>query len=365
MLRYTASSAAFCSSSSLASDRITDSTEPGPSSASPRAAAAPCSSRPASASSVSAETLSASASSRNTRTDGWCRPRSIWLRYGLDRLVRSASWRSDRFASLRWLRMKLPSAFIWASHASVTVTSPPWAYADVLTILSNAPRGGPCQGRRATVGSCARCNGRWNGPAGLSRRPALLGGVAGLLGSGSGVAVEQRRGRVQHVLGELALRGKKLLNEVVGAGHQLARLGQLVGERHTHLGKRRLDGLDGVRPHLDRVDHGLLALADGLQNLTLELLPHGLGVAHGSSLTSLQTKVRKFAALVKRPLDISSGRALNRGYSSPARQRSPGISCCPEKAPRYGAPPACPPTWPSPPTRTRCGAPPPPATAAR
>src|SRR5215471_12697132 len=170
---------------------------------------------------------------------------------------------------------------------------------------------------------------------------ALLGSGARLLGSWSGVAVEQRRGRVQHVLGELALRGKKLLNEVVGAGHQLARLGQLVGERDTHVGKRRLDGLDGVRPHLDRVDNGLLALADGLQNLTLELLPRGLGVAHGSSLTSLLTKVRKFAALVKRSLDISSaGREhrpaihpdpgrVTRGYSSLARQRSPGTSYCP------------------------------------
>jgi hypothetical protein len=91
---------------------------------------------------------------------------------------------------------------------------------------------------------------------------------------------------VQHVLGELALCGEKLLDEVVRAGHQLARLGQLVGERDADLGHRRLDGLDGVRPQLDRVDNGILARADGLQNLTLELLPHGLGVAHGSSSMS-------------------------------------------------------------------------------
>src|SRR5579871_4656316 len=182
--------------------------------------------------------------------------------------------------------MKLPSAFIWASHASVTVTSPPQHTADVLTILSNAPRGGPEQGRRAAWWFL------WpaaTGGTGRSARPhghVLLGSGARLLGSGSGVAVEQRRGRVQHVLGELALRGEQLLDEVVGAGDQLFRLGQLVGERDTHLGHRRLDGLDGLRPQLDRVDNGVLALADGLQNLTLELLPHGLGVAHRSSSTS-------------------------------------------------------------------------------
>src|SRR6516164_3540838 len=123
MLRYTASRAAFCSSSRRESARITDSTAPGPAPPSPRAVSAPCSSRPASASSVSADKLSASASNRRTRTDGWCRPRSIWLRYGFERLVSSASWRSDRFASLRWLRIKLPRVFIWASQASVMVTS--------------------------------------------------------------------------------------------------------------------------------------------------------------------------------------------------------------------------------------------------
>src|SRR5215469_9805215 len=75
-------------------------------------------SRPACASRVSAETFSASEISRITRTDGWCRPRSIWLRYGLDSLVRSASCRSERLASLRLLRMKAPSACIWESHDS-------------------------------------------------------------------------------------------------------------------------------------------------------------------------------------------------------------------------------------------------------
>ena len=76
--------------------------------------------RPAWAISVSAETLSALEIALSTRTDGWCKPRSTWLRYGLDRLVSSASWRSDRFARLRCSWMKAPSASRCASHGSVT-----------------------------------------------------------------------------------------------------------------------------------------------------------------------------------------------------------------------------------------------------
>ncbi len=91
---------------------------------------------------------------------------------------------------------------------------------------------------------------------------------------------------MQHVLGELPLRGEQLLGEVVRAQHQLTRLGQLVGERDADLRQRRLDGLDGVGPHLDDVDHGLLAPADGLEDLALEFGPDGLGVAHCSSSMS-------------------------------------------------------------------------------
>src|SRR5690242_10987196 len=122
------------------------------------------------------------------------------------------------------------------------------------------------QGRRAAWWSWLSAA---TGGTRSSHGRALLGSGARLLGSGGGVAVEQRRGRVQHVLGELALRGEELLDEVVRAGHKLTRLGQLVGERDANLGHRRLDGLDGVRPRLDRLDNGVLALADGLQNLTL------------------------------------------------------------------------------------------------
>ena len=56
-------------------------------------------------SSVSADTLSASESSLRTRTEGWCMPRSTWLRYGWESLVISASWRRESWASSRWLRM--------------------------------------------------------------------------------------------------------------------------------------------------------------------------------------------------------------------------------------------------------------------
>src|SRR5215831_13798028 len=216
MLRYTASKAAFCSSSSRASARITDSTEPG-SSVSPPVASAPCSSRPASASSVSADTLSASASSRKTRTDGWCRPRSIWLRYGFERLVSSASWRSDRFASLRWLWMKLPRAFIWASHASVMVTT---LLGFEFNLANNTEHNDRTAGRcRAAARLSLPAQPAATGGGGLSRQagpPGSLGRGARLLGGGGRLAVEQRRGRVQHVLGELPLRREQLLGEVVG-----------------------------------------------------------------------------------------------------------------------------------------------------
>src|SRR4029077_11631720 len=92
--------------------------------------------RPAWARSVSAETLSAPESALSTRTDGWCRPRSTWLRYGVDRLVSSASWRSDRLARLRCSRMKAPSASRCASHGSV-MAAPPLAV--LLSIVCASP----------------------------------------------------------------------------------------------------------------------------------------------------------------------------------------------------------------------------------
>src|ERR1700751_1574282 len=92
--------------------------------------------------------------------------------------------------------------------------------------LAGPPRGGWFFVLAATGGT-----GRRPVPAGR----ALLGRGTRLLGGGSGVAVEQRRGRVQHILGELALRGEQLLDEVVRVGHPLARLGQLFVETEAHL----------------------------------------------------------------------------------------------------------------------------------
>ena len=45
-----------------------------------------------------AEICSASAIFFRTSAEGRYRPRSIWLRYGLETLARLASWRRDRFA---------------------------------------------------------------------------------------------------------------------------------------------------------------------------------------------------------------------------------------------------------------------------
>src|SRR6266568_5535856 len=208
--------------------------------------------RPAWAISVSAETLSASEMALSTRTDGWCRPRSTWLRYGLDRLVSSASWRSDRLARLRCSRMKAPSTSRCASHMSVT--APPLL---TLTIV------------RGSAGVPAL-------PRTCSRVPAARDGgsfaVFGALVFGAG---HQRGRRLEDLLGELALAGEQLLGEVVRAGHELLRLGQLVRARHLHRGDLRGDGLDGLDPGPDRVDHGVLALADRAQELVLQVLRGG------------------------------------------------------------------------------------------
>src|SRR5690348_10091570 len=228
MLRYTASSAAFCSSSSRASARITDSTEPCPPSVSVRAVPAAWSSSPASARRVSADTLRASASARRTRTDGWCSPRSIWLRYGLERLVRSASWRSDRLASLRWLRMNAPRAFIWASHGStmphlapgsVVAVAPPQPWVS-LTRSAIAPAPGLAYAApsvaKYTEHHAARRPG-YGQPRGEGGKSGGLGRGGRLLGRRLGA--EQRRGRLEHVLGELPLGRGKLLGEVVRTRH--------------------------------------------------------------------------------------------------------------------------------------------------
>src|SRR5580704_17360065 len=203
------------------------------------ASAAIASMRPAWVMSVSAETLSAPEMALSTRTEGWCRPRSTWLRYGLDRWVSSASWRSDRLAIRRWVRMKAPSASRCDSHGSFTATS--WLSQTIV-----------------------------RGSSGLCRAAAYRVRV-GLL-AGLGLAVLGRGQGLHHVLGELALAGQELLGEVVRVGHDVLRLGQLVGERHVHGRQLGGDGLDGLDPGLDRLDDGLLALADGVQDLVLHFL---------------------------------------------------------------------------------------------
>src|SRR4029077_11909856 len=197
--------------------------------------------RPAWAISVSADTLSASEICLSTRTEGWCRPRSIWLRYGFDRWVSSASWRRDRLAIRRWVRMNAPSASRCDSHGSFTATS--WLSQTIV---------------RGSSGLCRA--------AAYRVRVRLLAGL--VLGRGQGL---------HHVLGELALAGQQLLGEVVRVGHDLLRLGQLVGERHVHGRQLGGNGLDGLDPGLDRLDDGLLALADGVQDLVLHFL---LGARH-------------------------------------------------------------------------------------
>src|SRR5436305_353620 len=186
----------------------------------PLAPAVIASIRPAWVISVSAETLSAPEMALSTRTDGWCRPRSTWLRYGLDRLVSSASWRSDRLARLRCSRMKAPSASRCASHGSVMAAPPP----TVLLSIVRASTGVP------------------------------------------GLAREQ------------------LLGEVVTTGHDVVRLRQPVGERHVHHGDLRGDGLNGVDHGLDRVEGNLLALKDHRQELVLQFLLSAGGAGAGHCL---------------------------------------------------------------------------------
>src|ERR1700744_2658351 len=206
MLRYTASRAAFCSSFRPSSAPLTSSVcalplwpaSARPASSASGAAPVTASIRPACARSVSAERLSASEIALSTRTDGWCRPRSTWLRYGFDRLVSSASWRSERVAILRWVRMKAPSASRWACHGAVTVTSSPTEN------YSTRRHRNPVPPRTGA--------------------DALLGGR--VLPLTRAVARHQRCRRLHQFFGELALVGEQLLGEVVRAGHDALRLGQ-------------------------------------------------------------------------------------------------------------------------------------------
>src|SRR5258708_1585606 len=253
MLWYTASSAAFWESSRAASVLMACSTPdcslPGvlPFSRSG-------SSRPASASSISADKFSASDSCFSTRTDGWCMPRSSSLRYGLDRLVSSASWRSVRLASFRWLRMKEPKASIWASH---------WL---AISLLLGGLSGLVAQYYRQPLAYRQPLRQRQpyaRGHPEIAARKigCSSGSLAGLLRRRGRTRGQQRRRGLEQVLGELPLAGQQLLGEVVGARHDVLRRGQLVGERQVHLWQLGLDRLDRGGPGLDRVHDCRLALA--------------------------------------------------------------------------------------------------------
>jgi hypothetical protein len=128
------------------------------------------------------------------------------------------------------------------------------------------------------------------GPA----RPGLARGF-GLLGAGPSAGGEQLPGRVQHTLGELPLLGQDLHGEAVGAARQLLRLRQLAGERKVQVGKRGRHRAHG----LDRLGDGLLALADGLQDLGLHFLAHVADIGHGSSSCCLLT-------ILSKQIDLSS-----------------------------------------------------------
>src|ERR1700683_4315851 len=95
----------------------------------------------------------------------------------------------------------------------------------------------------------------------------------GSLGVRRAAGARGQRGRgPQYLFGEPAPAGGALLGGGVGPGPDVLRLGQLVDKRQLYRRDLGGDGLDGLDPGLDRVDDGLLALADGVQDLVLDLL---------------------------------------------------------------------------------------------
>src|SRR5215469_3472432 len=163
--------------------------------------------RPACASRSSADTFSASESCLSTRTDGWCMPRSSSLRYGFDKLVISASWRSVKLASLRWLRTNAPKASICASH---------WL---LMTLPSGAPVSNPDHPRSHATGTRATARGRPSLSRAADRRWAAL--LRAVLLRIRGTDRQQRPCGLEQVLGELALARQQLLGEIVGTRHNV------------------------------------------------------------------------------------------------------------------------------------------------
>src|SRR5579864_5641079 len=121
--------------------------------------------------------------------------------------------------------MKAPRASICALKGSVTVVPIGTAVcAQHSEHARSEPRSGSPRASGSLVGGAVLSLGGAVLLVGL----APLGSLALLVGVAS--PGEQRRGRAQHVLGELALAGQQLLGELVGVPGQLLRLGQPAGE---------------------------------------------------------------------------------------------------------------------------------------
>jgi len=128
---------------------------------------------PASANSVSADRPNAAAMALRTRSDGSCRPRSIWLRYGLDTALRAASSRSDICASWRCDRMNAPNICRWAAQASSSAT--PNSFSDKEGAGQRYPRREPLAGHTTTQHHLAQSSRR---QAAFAVRAAVLGAAA-------------------------------------------------------------------------------------------------------------------------------------------------------------------------------------------
>src|ERR1022692_2285481 len=203
----------------------------------------------------------------------------------------------------------------------------------------------------------------------------LLGVGVGLPG-GSGGAVllgGHRPGHLEHALGELPLAGEQLLGEVVGTGHELLGLGQLVSEGQAGRRDRRRDRLDRLGPGLDGIDDGVLALANGVQDLALNLVADGAGIGHFFLLGGVILTLAILRALVDLssapgppggggagggapPGVVAAGGGLvprvSRGCSRRARRPAPGDGGFPWAVASSALRPACGPTRSSPPTRS-------------
>src|SRR5512132_4463202 len=116
--------------------------------------------------------------------------------------------------------------------------------------------------------------------AGGSALGRLLRGIGGLLGLLPG-RLADRGGGAKHAVGELALGVQELGGEVEHRVHDLGRGGQLAGAVPGGLGGAGHELLDGLGPGAHAVDDSLLALAEAVEHLRLELLGEVLFSWHG------------------------------------------------------------------------------------